>query len=132
MTERQKAAALRWAIFGLALGLVPVGFAFLARLVVQSAAPDDPIARGALFLLAATVAFGGVGNLVGRVNAKETTYLIVGGVALLNGMLAALLYAAVSNAPQANGGIVLWVSAVQYLISAGSGGACVVLSVEEV
>ncbi len=127
MSDRQKDALIRWVIFGLGLGLVPVAFAYIAR-ALADVKLAHPIGQGDLFLLSAIVAFSGLGSLFGRGKRGSRLALAVGGIAMIDGLMGALLYASVSNATHSHGGVVLWVSVVMYAVSAVSGGACVVLA----
>src|SRR5438105_1132787 len=108
MNDRQKAALLRWLMFGALLSLVPIGVAYLVRAIVTSGnRPAAPLPRGDLFLLAATAAFAGLGNLVSRNHDRKLVPIMAGGVALINGLIAAFLYGAVLSANAIDQGSVI-------------------------
>ena len=128
------APAAHWTLFVVGLGVVPVVFAWVLSFAqdappADQAVPVTPLARGDLFLLAATVAFTGIGAVVARFPARHLAWAVtLIGVLVLNGLFAALMFAGVSSAVHPHEAFVAWLSGLQSGLSAVAGGGCAVLA----
>ena len=126
LSVRQQAAVIRWAIFSAALGAMPLLLAFVVHFVVD--APVNPVRQGDLYLIAATLAFVGVGTIVAKDGQDERRVLLAAGGAFIVGLLAALLYAFVAASPRHHSLAVDISSVVLYLLCAVTSLGCVILA----
>lgn len=128
LTQLQQAAVSTWFWYTLALGLVPFGFTLALKMVDADA---HPIRYGDLYLLAALVAFAGVGEMFKSDPTNRwprVSFLNAGGLTLIVGIFDAFLYAAVSSTSHQHNTAVDISSVVLYVLSALCSLGCVVAS----
>ena len=126
LTTRQQEEAAAWFWFSAVLGVLPIAFSFLSRVTADT--HGHPIRQGDLYLVAATLAFVGVGPLFQVARRQDKSHLSVmnaGGGTLIVGIFDAVMYAVVSSSSHTHN---IWVdvsSVALYLVSAVSSLICV-------
>lgn len=94
-------ALTRWATFTVLFAVTPLAFAYFASAALQAPLNlTEFLAQGELLLLAATVSFGSLGELVARKDlvASQTVQLIFIGCTALLGFLDTLIFSLVFSA----------------------------------
>jgi hypothetical protein len=124
LTDPQKKGMARWILFSVLLGALPVGLALVGQVLVDL--DDNPVARGDLLLVSATLSFIAVGELLGATEDSGLAKIIFGGIAAALAFAATVLYALVTSADHSNGVLVGWASVIMWLSSATASTICVV------
>lgn len=126
-------ALIRWLIFSVLLGLLPIA-ASLLRLLTRGDAPSvaSLIAHGELLLPTASISAAAIGELLGSEGRRRTLGLISGGVATLVLMLSCFYYAEVTGAVPGvrplDSTIVSGISFSFYLCAVVAGAACRIIA----
>lgn len=120
---------IRWCVFGVAIALLPVAFAWVSLLTTgQSATLNEVLENGALLLITAAISGAAIGELVGSGRARIKLKLCAGGGCVVVLMACSLWYAQVSSTTVIRPEVVMWGSIVMFLFGMVSSYSCVVLS----